>query len=793
MTRHSNGVQPTVLVVEDDPSRLAEVLGLLESTNFHALSCTDGNAVPVVAVEERVAAVILCGDGMIGGVALGRRLRAMSALKNVPLLFLTDTNAGFDVGAAYALGTVDHLERAHLKYTLAPRLARLAAHVQANGDHQKWFNPLDRSLGEYGDTTGLLGFGDIGLAVFDLRTETVACDPVMARMYGLDVDQAQAVPADTIRGLVHPDDYERTMAIYDRASAENRIAEVDNRLRTPEGGWRHVLARSWFEYDTHGAPVRMPYITIDATLLRSTENAYRQTEQRYRKLIESMEDGFAIVDLIEADDGHIVDYRFAETNRAFEQQSGLRNPVGRRIRELLPDIKARWFEQFEQAARSGGFSRRSTNNPTRNRWFDVSVTPIGEPGSLQMAVLLHDVTARKNNERDLERFAAEMVEADRRKTDFLATLSHELRNPLASIRNGLELLQPTEDDAKEDNSRAATWAMMNRQLGQIVHLIDDLLDIARISRDQISLRRERIVFNAILDHALESVQPLLDTHNHVVDLDLCDPPLPFDADPMRMTQIIANLIDNAAKYTPQGGRLAIRTWREDHTACFSVSDNGIGIDAEDFERVFESFVRVKRDDSSSRDGLGVGLTLVRRLIELHDGCIEVQSPGVGHGCTFTVRLPLAQDPAKGAEDVDAAPIPIPSDTTAAHTSATAQTLRVLIVDDNVDAGKTLAFVLRRSGYAVHLAENGAQTLIVASEVQPDVVFLDIGLPDMSGYDLAPRLRKIDGLQNVIIVALTGYGSATDRERAHAAGIDRHLTKPASLAAIREMLNEIATQ
>ncbi len=549
MTRHANGVQPTVLVVEDDPSRLAEVLGLLESTDFYALACTDGNAALVVAVEERVAAVILRSSGVIGGVALGRRLRALSALKNVPLLFLTDTNADFDVGAAYALGRVDHLERAHLQYTLAPRLARLAVHVQANVDQHKWSNRLDRSLGEYGDATGLLGFGDIGLAVFDLRTKTVACDPVMARMYGLDIDQAQAVPAETIRGLVHPDDYERTKAIYDRASAENRIAEIDNRLRTPEGGWRHVLARSWFEYDTHGAPVRMPYVTVDATLLRSTENAYRQTEQRYRKLIESMQDGFAIVDLIEADDGHIDDYRFVETNPAFEQQSGLENPVGRRIRELLPDIKATWFEQFEQVARNGRMSRRSTINPTHNRWFDVSVTRIGELGSLQMALLLHDVTARKNNEHDFERFAAKLVEADRRKTDFLATLSHELRNPLASIRNGLELLQPTEHDAKEDNAHSGTWAMMNRQLDQTVHLIDDLLDIARISRDQITLRRERIVFNTVLDDALESVRPLLDTHNHGVDFELCDPPLPLDADPTRMTQIVTNLIDNAAKYT----------------------------------------------------------------------------------------------------------------------------------------------------------------------------------------------------------------------------------------------------
>ncbi|MEO8064048.1 MAG: ATP-binding protein [Pseudomonadota bacterium] len=379
-----------------------------------------------------------------------------------------------------------------------------------------------------------------------------------------------------------------------------------------------------------------------------------------------------------------------------------------------------------------------------------------------------DVTAQKRDQERLalvlnrERAQARLLnEQDRRKDEFLATLAHELRNPLAPIRTGLQILR-VGGNAEQSGK---THDMMERQLRHLVRMVDDLLDISRITLGKVTLRKERIDFRAVLHSATESTRSLIESANHEFAVRLPPDPLPLDVDPTRLTQVIANLLNNSAKYTPPGGRIQLTADIDGTQLILKVTDNGVGIPADMLPRVFEMFTQVGRSIDRSQGGLGIGLTLVRRLVEMHGGKIDAQSAGHGLGTTFTVALPLA--PGSAA---------LPDDGQEAPTSSAPR--RILVVDDNVDAAASLAMLLELDGHTLRVADNGDDALIVAEEFVPDVVFLDIGLPTINGYEVARRLRANPQLpRNMRLIALTGWGTDEDRRRAQAAGFDQHLVKP----------------
>ncbi|GGY35817.1 hybrid sensor histidine kinase/response regulator [Pseudoduganella albidiflava] len=364
-------------------------------------------------------------------------------------------------------------------------------------------------------------------------------------------------------------------------------------------------------------------------------------------------------------------------------------------------------------------------------------------------------------------------EADRHKSEFLAVLAHELRNPLAPIRNGLELLRLS-GGSRETVARVG--GMMDRQLSHMTHLIDDLLDIARVSSGKIVLHRELTDLQRIVAVAIEATQPALDAAGHKLSVRLPDTPQPVDADPVRISQVIGNLLTNAAKYTPRNGRICVTAHAEEGVAVVQVADNGIGIAPESLDAVFDMFTQVARHVERSNGGLGIGLSLVRRLVALHGGTATAASAGPGQGSTFTIRLPLAEASPMAAGDAPPAP-----------DAAAGRRLRILIADDNVDAAHSLADLLALEGHDIRVAADGAGALELAAGFQPEVVFLDIGMPGMDGYETARRLRAMPGMQAIRLAALTGWGAAEDRARGRAAGFDHHLLKPAVPAEVRAVL------
>ena len=404
------------------------------------------------------------------------------------------------------------------------------------------------------------------------------------------------------------------------------------------------------------------------------------------------------------------------------------------------------------------------------RWFFVAGAALWDPAGqpFRMAGSVIEVTERKEAERVLQ-------ESNRAKDEFIATLAHELRNPLAPIRTGLEILRK---DTSNGPASARARATMERQLAHMIRLIDDLLDISRINSGKIRLEVTRAKLRPVIETALEASRPAIVAGGHVLQVDLPDEEIEAMGDPTRLAQALGNLLQNAAKYTPAGGRIALRLRREEGVAVFEVEDNGEGIPAEMLDRVFSLFAQVRSSLDRAQGGLGIGLYLVRSLVELHGGTVVARSEGPGQGSVFTMRIPCL--PAHAAPVVEHEP---------QASDAGASGLKVLLVDDNVDAAETLALVLDMDGSSTRLVHDGHSVLGAALEFDPDVILLDIGLPGMNGYEVAAQLRSHPRFAETLLIAITGWGAEQDRRRAQEAGFDHHLTKPVDFAALEPLLRQ----
>jgi PAS domain S-box-containing protein len=493
----------------------------------------------------------------------------------------------------------------------------------------------------------------------------------------------------------------------------------------------------------------------------------QENDARFRTALDSSAMPFTILAPVKDGAGRIVDFRWAYVNPAAPVVLGRSQEqlIGKLVNEVLPGSwdEPGLFERYVAVStlrQSQTFELHSRANGIEG-WFQVVASPLQDA----VVIWFADVSPQKRQEQALR-------EADQRKDEFLAVLAHELRNPLAPIRQAAALSR--RPDASEQQRR---WSaeVIERQVGNMALLLDDLMDVSRITRGKLTLKKTLTELKQVIDTALETTQPLLLSKRQHLALTMPPRTVLLDADALRLAQVVANLLTNAAKYTDAGGEIGLRADAIDGDVVIAVSDNGIGISEADCERIFDMFVQIGSARDRTHGGLGIGLALSRGLVELHGGRINVESGGPGKGSRFTVRLPAALRRV------------LPDCAMNADPAAAAAARKVLIADDNRDAADTLAALVELEGHQVQVTYDGAEALSAFADFEPDIVLLDIGMPCLSGIEVACRIRAIASGRNVTLVAITGWGQSADRASTMAAGFNHHLTKPVDAAVLRTLL------
>lgn len=658
----------------------------------------------------------------------------------------------------------------------------------------------------------------------DLATRVLTCSEACKANYGRSSSDVFSY-AD-LTDSVHQDDRKRWEQVIQEAISHASDFEVEYRIIWPDQSEHWINVRGTGIPDDNGHIVALSGVSLDITDRRRVEESLRESERR------AANEAAALASLNEATSQLLADEkrhaalleRVASASRSMNAVLSADSIVRILTEEAREILGARFAvtsfttddgcSQEVQAAitdqshNSSADPRPALDKKLASRVCDenkpVRIPRTGEPlalsgriaaplighGEKNLGVIQlsdkHDADFSPEDEAVLVQLAAiaaaglenarlyeRLREQDQRKDEFLATLAHELRNPLAPVRNALQILRLAGDHATTSDAKD----LMERQVTHMVRLIDDLLDVSRITRGKVELKRERVDLRVVLDAALEVSQPLIQANRHSLVTNHGAEALLLVADPTRIAQIVSNLLNNAAKYTPEGGRIELSAERDGREAVIRVRDNGVGIPREMLPKVFELFTQVGRTIDRSQGGLGIGLALVHRLVGMHDGTVAAESDGLGHGSTFVVRLPLADGQTNnfaGALD--------------GHVFRKSITpRRILVVDDNVDAAASLAMLLKLGGHTIRTAHSGPDALTAAEEYRPEVIFLDIGLPGMNGYEVAVRLRGNDNLKPLFLVAITGWGTEDDQRRARESGFDHHLTKPAELSAVEQLL------
>jgi PAS domain S-box-containing protein len=580
-------------------------------------------------------------------------------------------------------------------------------------------------------------------------------NPVAQRLTGWGQPDAAGQPLERVFSIIN----ERT-----RQPVENPVRQVFRDKAVVQLANHTVLVtRDGREVpvEDSAAPIRGKDGEVDGVVLvfRDVTEARRSTEAilQLAAIVESSDD--AII-------GQTLDGKISSWNRGAERLYGYsaREIIGRPLSVLVPadhpDEQPALLERIKGGESIEHFETVRVRKDGSRVDVSLTLSPIRSAGGKVTGAskIARDITARKDEER--------------RKNEFLALLAHELRNPLAPIRNGLQVLRLAGGDPQ---TREQTRRLMDRQLDHMVRLVDDLLDVSRISRDKLQLRKERVTLAAVVNHALEVCGALTRKQDHELTVTLPDEPVYVDADKTRLAQALCNLLSNAVKYSDRGTPIWLAVARQGDEAVISVKDAGVGIPLNMLPRVFDLFWQVDRTLEKSQGGLGVGLTIVKRLVELHGGSVEARSEGYGKGSEFIVRLPVVRDaPTHRPEGGDQPPRP-------------ATQARVLVVDDHQDAADSLTMVLTLLGHEVRTARDGLEGVEAAAAFRPDVILLDIGMPRLNGYDACRRIREQPGGEDAFIVALTGWGQEDDKRRSHEAGFNAHLVKPVEPATLAKLL------
>ena len=567
----------------------------------------------------------------------------------------------------------------------------------------------------------LSSIGDAVIAT-DTAGRVTFLNPVAEQLTDWDSNDAKGRPLEEVFRIINEATRRPVHNPALRALKEGVIVGLANHTI--------LIARDGTErpLDDSAAPIRgvggeivgAVLVFRDITEKKLAEAAVRESEGRFRTLFESMDEGFCVAEVLFNAQGRPADYRFLEVNPAFEKQCGLRDATGKTMRELVPDHDAHWFEIYGKVALTGEAVRFVNEAKALDgRWFNVYAFRLGGPDSRKVAILFTDITAHK-------RASEALKDADRRKDEFIALLAHELRNPLAPLRNGLQVMRLA---GSEPGAVTQARGMMERQLGHMVRLIDDLLDISRISQNKMELRRKRVLLSDVVGCAVETARPALEEAGHQFTVALPPEPVYLDADLTRLAQVFSNLLTNSAKYTDRGGRVWLSGERRGEEVVVSVRDTGIGIPAESLGNIFNMFSQVDRSIERSTGGLGIGLALVKGLVEMHGGTVTAASEGQGQGSTFAVTLPVEVDQA------------VPKDLSADSGQNTARPKRrILVVDDNRDGADSLAMMLRLIGDEVHTAHDGIEAVEQAEVFRPEIVLMDVGMPRLNGLEATRASR-----------------------------------------------------
>ena len=497
--------------------------------------------------------------------------------------------------------------------------------------------------------------------------------------------------------------------------------------------------------------------------------ALESPERPYRLFVEEMLQGVATL----KDTGVV-----AWCNRRLAELVGLPHDamVGTSLGDFIVSGDRAAYDRLlrEGQDRSRGGEVRVQRSDGKVSPVHVTLNPLPVDSGYWVGAFVTDLTTQKDREALLVAQAA-LREADQRKNEFLAMLAHELRNPLAPIRNAVDILRLTGNEA---GAVQRTSAMLERQVGQMVRLVDDLLDVSRVSRGRIELRRERVDLGTVINHAVEATRPLFAAKGVELSASPLESPVHLHADPARLAQVVGNLLSNACKFTPPGGAVHLSARRERGQVLISVQDSGVGIPRADLHRIFEMFAQVDTSLERTHGGLGIGLTLSKSLVEMHEGRIEARSEGPGKGSEFIVHLPMLV----GAQ---------PSSGTPAVSDTPSATYRILVVDDGRDAADSLALLLRLHGHETRTAHDGLNAVEVAEAFRPDVVLLDIGMPRLNGYEACRRIRAAPWGKNTVLIAQTGWGQEEDRRQTEAAGFDAHIVKPVDYTRLLRLISSLA--
>lgn len=596
---------------------------------------------------------------------------------------------------------------------------------------------------------------EVGYWHWDIGSNCLEWSPLCKRLFGLEPDEVMTY--ERFLSAVHAKDRERVeeavRACLD--SGGRADFDIEYRLQRPDGTvrWAHSKGSAAFEGDR---PLRMAGIALDVTDRKQAEKLLAEQSALLEALTSKAPVGFAFVDKA---------CRYVRVNPKLAKMNGVSASahIGKTVAEVVPKIWPAVEPLYRQALAGEAVANVEVEADTRaapgqRRYWLVSYYPVRVGARiLGVGTVVVDITAQKQAE-------ALLKEADRRKDEFLATLAHELRNPLAPIRNAIGILNA---QAARGAASGAVTKIIDRQVHHMVRLIDDLLDVSRINHGKLTLRRAKVELSNVVDQALEASLPLIDRAGHRLTVSTHRDPIYVDADPVRLAQVFSNLLNNAAKYTPRGGEILLRTGEESGQAVIAIRDNGIGIAPEDQDAVFDRFSQLAVGHRYSQEGLGIGLALSKSLIELHGGTIEVRSEGENAGSEFIVRLP--------AVGVRAAP-----ETVRPGSLRPAGKYRILIADDNVDSAESLAMLLRLMGNEVETAGDGVEAVQKAADFRPEVILLDIRMPKMDGYDACRAIREQPCSQNARIIAVTGCGQGDDMKRSRSAGFDGHLIKPVNI-------------
>ena len=760
--QHGDGERPTLLIADDNIDMRHYLVRMLEPL-YRTEAVADGEAA-LAAALRRTPDLILTDVMMprLDGFGLLQALRADSRTASVPVIMLS-ARAGED-------SRIEGLQEGADDYLVKPfsgreLLARVAAHLQMARMRRDSIEAI--RAGEAQFRALVSASSD---AVYRMNADWTEMRHLQGREFIVDTNEPNR---SWLEKYIHPHDQQRVLdairvAIHTKGNfeLEHQVVRVDGTL-----GW--TFSRATPLLDKNGNISEWLGMASDVTARRQVQEALAKSEQKYRTLFESMDEGYCVIEMVLDAAGRPIDFRYLEINPAFEKHTGLRNAQGKCMQDMAHDHDGHWCATFARVAATGEPISFIQNAPMLDgRWLDIYAFRLDGQETPRVAVLFNDISARKRDEQERERLVARLREEDQRKDEFLATLAHELRNPLAPIRSGLQIMRMAQGDAA---ATERVRAMMERQVTQMVHLIDDLLDLSRISHGKIDLRIERIDLAAAIGQAIEASRPAIAQADHELLIKFPPGPIYVDADLTRMAQVFSNLLNNAAKFTDRGGQIRIVMQEIDGQAVVSVQDSGIGIPTHMLSQVFAMFKQIDGSMGRSNGGLGIGLFIVKRLVEMHGGAIEVLSDGKGNGSEFVVRLPIATSLAA----------PEPSTLRDPHIDAPHH--HILVVDDNADAAEALSMLLTLMGNQTLTAHDGPSGLELAAQSKPHVIFLDIGMPTLNGYEVARQIRLQAWGKDMVLIALTGWGQDEDKRLASEAGFNYHLTKPVMPADLEALL------